>query len=123
MVDKHSKAIGKIASRPSIIGLTDIVASAVEVKLFDSHGNLVAEPDVILYSKTGDIYVIEYKDNGDRRLMKKAEEQLYCAVNWFSRNGISPKTMIVDGQHYPELKKGSKREVYDRRTVKKDKRR
>lgn len=117
----HTRAIQKIANRPGLIGLQNIIASSTEVKLFDSHGQLITEVDVVLYDSCGDFYIVEYKDNGDERLKKRAEQQLRRAVEWFSARRIAPKAMIIDGHKYPGLKEWpGKQRQYDTITVKRD---
>ncbi len=102
----HRKALEKIAANPSRYGFENIVASAIEVNLFNQRGEWDAQPDIIFLDSKGEVYVIEYKSNGDSRLIKRAKEQLYNTIQWFSKHtSIKPKTVIIDGSKYPELKR------------------
>ncbi|MDO8623542.1 MAG: hypothetical protein Q7R52_04820 [archaeon] len=50
--------------------------------------------------------IIEYKNNGDELLRQRAQEQLYHAIEWFSKyTNLNPKTRIIDGTQYPELRR------------------
>lgn len=102
----HQKALEYIALKPSLFGFKNIIATAIEPTLFDNRGRIIAQPDLIFYGANRDIYIVEYKSNGDERLIKRAQEQLYNAINWFSKYTIiSPKTKIIDGLQHKELKR------------------
>ncbi|MBT96591.1 hypothetical protein CMI49_00640 [Candidatus Pacearchaeota archaeon] len=97
----HRKALEKIAACPSRFGFEDILATIIEANLYNRKGQIVAQPDLILYSSEGDIYVIEYKSNGDKKLIERAKDQLYNSVQWFSKyTSIIPKTKIINGTNY-----------------------
>lgn len=101
----HTKALEKISQNPNKFGFKNVLSSAVEVSLFDERGRKIAEPDLIFYFKNGDLMVVEYKSNGDERLIQRAKEQLYNTISWFSKyTSITPKTKIIDGSKYSELK-------------------
>ena len=102
----HRRALEKIAANPSKYGFENTIAIAMEVNLFDKTGRQVAQPDLVLYDTKGEITIVEYKNNGDQALIERAQEQLYNAVDWFSKNtGISPKMALIDGTRYPELRR------------------
>ena len=67
----HARAIRLIALKPHIIGLTGIVESATEVVLFEG-GKPAISVDVMLRDRRGQIYVVEYKSNGDEKCKKKS---------------------------------------------------
>jgi|TARA_Y100000310_G_C20532500_1_gene739198 hypothetical protein len=81
----HDRALEKIAANPGSFGFEGIIYVAVEPKLLDKSGRLVAEPDLILKSKKGEVIIIEYKGNGNDSLRERAEEQLARASTWFGR--------------------------------------
>ncbi len=93
----HRKEIEKLFSSPHEIGIENVIASSIEPQLYDGSGRLVAEPDLVFYCSNGDVYVVEYKSNGDSTSI--AVNQLYNAVRWFNSQGIYPKTMIIEGRH------------------------
>ena len=102
----HKKALEKIAANPSKYGFRNILASSIEPNLFDNGGRQVAQPDLVLYDRRGEIHIVEYKSNGNPELIKRAEEQLYHTISWFSKyTKISQKIKIIDGSRYPELRR------------------
>lgn len=102
----HQKSLEYLALKPSLFGFKNIIATVIEPTLFDNRGRIIAKPDLIFYDANREIYVVEYKSNGDERLIKRAQEQLYNAIHWFSKyTTISPKIKIIDGSQYKELKR------------------
>lgn len=102
----HKKASEYIALKPFLFGFDNIIATAIEPILFDKRGRTIAQPDLILYDSQGEIYIVEYKSNGDAALIERAREQLYNAVKWFSEHTeISPQTRIINGSQHKELKR------------------
>lgn len=88
----HQKALELIALKPALFGFQNIIAISIESILFDKRGRTIAQPDLILYDTQGELYIVEYKSNGDIALIERAREQLYNAVKWFSEHTkISPK--------------------------------
>ncbi len=84
----HRKALEKLAKHPEYIGLKrrSVLSYSIEPVLF-YRGNFHAEPDLVFFlkkkinTKTNDlipikVLVIEYKSNGDKRLIDKGEGQL-----------------------------------------------
>ena len=97
----HWKALEKIVSNPCMFGFEKIISASTEVNLFDHRGKIVAQPDVILRSVKGVVYLIEYKSNGDGEMTKRAKEQLQRAVWWYGKYTGLPhdkiETRIISG--------------------------
>jgi len=81
----HRRSLEKIAQNPSKFGFKRIIYVAIEPRLFDKSRRLVAEPDLILKSSEGDVFIVEYKSNGDVTLLERAEEQVARASGWYGR--------------------------------------
>ncbi len=81
----HHRALEKIVANPEKFGFNHIVSASIEQNLYHNGKGLLAQPDIILESSTGDIHIIEYKGNGDERLMERAQGQLANAAWWFGR--------------------------------------
>lgn len=97
----HRKALEKIVLHPKEFGIEDVVYAAIESRLFDRK-KLIAEPDILFYCLGGDIYIIEYKGNGNGELLKRAQDQLTRAVFWFGKytsiDSNKIHTQIITGQ-------------------------
>jgi tRNA A37 threonylcarbamoyltransferase TsaD len=101
----HSKALENIALHPELFGISHVIASVVEATLRDKN-RIVSQPDVVFYCSNGEIYILEYKGNGNGELMARAQDQLTRSVYWFAKYTNVPAekihTKIVTGE---ELKK------------------
>lgn len=98
----HLRALEKIVFNPEKFGFTHIVSAPIEQNLYHNEKGLLAQPDIILESSTGDVHIIEYKGNGDEKLMDRAQGQLANAAWWFGRYrmDVSPEkihTYIISG--------------------------
>ncbi len=108
--NSHRKALEKIAVNPSKFGFEHIVSVSIEPNLYHNGRGILAQPDLVLESVRKEIYILEYKGNGNGELMERARKQLENAVWWFGRyrTDISPEnihTTIISGtdQKYQEL--------------------
>ncbi len=108
----HRRALEKIAANPGKFGFEHIVSVSIEPNLYCNGRGILAQPDIVLESIKHEIYILEYKGNGDEELMKRARRQLENAVWWFGRYraDISPEdihTIIISGTDpkYKELLK------------------
>ena len=106
----HKRALEKIAANPEKFGFEHIVYVSIEPSLYANGRGIIAQPDIVFESSKHEIYIIEYKGNGDEELMKTARRQLDNAVWWYGRyrTDISPEninTTIISGtdQKYKEL--------------------
>ncbi|MCX6749484.1 MAG: hypothetical protein NTW17_01925 [Candidatus Pacearchaeota archaeon] len=104
---KHRRALEKIASRPGMLGLDNVISVLIEANLIYD-GKLIAQTDVIFEMKEGKVELIEYKNNGNGE--ERARKQLETAKWWYGRNrkDISPEnihTRIISGTdpQYREL--------------------
>jgi len=110
-MNMHKVAIEKIANNPGKIGIKgNIVGVCLEKKLYDIKKGIryqIAQPDIIFELSTGEIIIIEYKNNGN--CLEKAQQQLARAVSWYARYTNIPldkiKTRVVYGDTYSFLKK------------------
>lgn len=98
----HRRALEKIASNPEKFGFEHIVSVSIEPNLYHNGKGILAQPDVVFESAKHEIYVIEYKGNGNGDLIERARKQLENAVWWFGRyrSDISPEdihTLIISG--------------------------
>jgi len=81
----HRKALEWIALHPTeFCQGKKVVASLIEANLFDK-GRMIAQPDVVFYCTGKEIYIIEYKGNGNGELLQRAQEQLNRAAFWFGK--------------------------------------
>ncbi len=101
----HSKALENIAQHPELFGIDKVVASVIEANLCDKN-RLISQPDVIFYCLNKNVYILEYKGNGNGEMMARAQEQLTRSVYWFAKYTDIPAEKIhvrvVTGE---ELKK------------------
>jgi len=100
--NSHRRALEKIAASPEKFGFEHIVSVSVEPNLYHNGRGILAQPDIVLESVKKEIYIIEYKGNGDKDLMERARRQLENAVWWFGRyrSDILPEnihTAIISG--------------------------
>ena len=70
-MSKHDKKVNQIVTRPSLIGLENIIFSTDEGHIFSQHwrekGQLIGEPDGLMFDPTTrTLYNLEYKTS-DRR--------------------------------------------------------
>ena len=83
----HRKALEKIAQNPSKFGFEHVVSVSIE-PFFYVNGNgkrIIAQPDLIMESSKKEVHIIEYKGNGDQKLMERAQHQIENAVWWLGR--------------------------------------
>jgi len=80
-IDKHRIALERIVAQPYRYGIKNVIASAIEPTLFTPYRQTIAQPDIVFYTSNMDIYLIEYKSNGNNSLIKKAEKQLSNAAD------------------------------------------
>lgn len=114
----HRKALEKLAKHPEYIGLKrrSVLSYSIEPVLF-YRGNFHAEPDLVFFlkkkinTKTNDlipikVLVIEYKSNGDKRLIDKGEGQLEKTVDYYQKIMKLPaEGRLITGDSYPMLRK------------------
>lgn len=81
----HRKALEKIAKAPQNFGIEHIVSCAIEQTLYHNGRGIIAQPDIIFESSDNQIYIIEYKGNGEDRLLERAQKQLENAFWWFGK--------------------------------------
>src|SRR4030042_4713531 len=98
----HRRALEKIAANPSKFGFENIVSVSIEQTLYHNEKGILAQPDVVLESSKKEVYIIEYKGNGNGELLERAMRQLNHAVWWFGkyRSDIPPEnihTKIISG--------------------------
>jgi hypothetical protein len=106
----HKRALEKIAANPDKFGFEHIVSVSIEPNLYNNGRGILAQPDLVLESTKHEIYILEYKGNGNGGLMERARRQLENAVWWFGRyrTDIPPEnihTFIISGTdpRYQEL--------------------
>lgn len=100
----HRKALEKIAADPKKFGYEGVISLVIEADLYHKR-KLIAQPDIFMESINGknrEINIIEYKSNGDERLLDRAKIQLERAVWWVGkyRPDIDPEkihTQIISG--------------------------
>lgn len=101
----HEKALENIVQHPELFDIENVISSAIEVNLYDGKRK-VSQPDVVFYCLGGEVYILEYKGNGNGELMARAQEQLTRTIYWFAKyTNVPPEkihTRIVTGD---ELKK------------------
>lgn len=116
---KHRKGVEYIANNPSEFEIPKPIFVAIEPKLYDTRGRLVAEPDIYMQVKSGEIYIVEYKSSDRDRLKRRAEQQLYNAIRWCTQRGITPRTMVLNGEVVDKKMRRKKRrpKPYDRKTI------
>ena len=83
--NKHRKALEKIAANLSKFGFKHIVSISIEQTLLDNGRGPIAQPDLILESSRKEVHIVEYKSNGDKRLIERARKQLENAVWWIGK--------------------------------------
>jgi len=100
----HKKDLEKIAQNPSKFGFNHIVCVSVEPTLYvnGNGGRIIAQPDLVMESSKKEVHIVEYKSNGDQRLMERAQKQIENALWWFGRyrQDILPEkihTHIISG--------------------------
>ena len=104
----HRKALEKIALNSGKIEIPKVISSVIEKNLFHQ-GKLLAQPDVIFECSNKDVYIIEYKANGNDELLRRAQIQLQNAVFWYGKyKDVEPEqihTLIISGSDpkYAEL--------------------
>ena len=103
----HKNALKDISVNPSRIGLDDVVLLATEVKLFDSDGRLIGEPDVFAYDLRKHWILGEYKCNSVNGNDKKAEHQLHRNYAFLLNKGVlsSASLYFIYGNMFVEQKK------------------
>lgn len=85
----HHKSLEKIANNPSDFGILNVRSFVIEQKLFNKAGRVVAEPDVVFFCRGEngpEVYIIEYKGNGNGEYQEKAQEQITAAASWYAKN-------------------------------------
>tara|TARA_Y100000296_G_scaffold84667_1_gene118481 strand:- start:1642 stop:1980 length:339 start_codon:yes stop_codon:yes gene_type:complete len=91
---KHKEALEIIVDNPEKFDLKGegIKQIHVEQPLFDEK-NILVEPDIVFEYDNGELYIIEYKDNGKHYNM--ARRQLTRAAWWYGRyrKDISPRNI------------------------------
>jgi len=108
----HRKALETIAANPSRFGFEDIIATAIEMNLYNRRKRLVAQPDIVLWGKSNNLYIVEYKSNGDISEIQRAQQQLSIAKDWFEKQGFQSnliKVYILDGRTYKAILNEKKR--------------
>jgi hypothetical protein len=83
--NKHRRALEKIAASPGKFGFENSISISIETNLFHC-GRLIAQPDLIIEVIGKEVYVIEYKGNGNGELMERAQKQLQNTVWWYARH-------------------------------------
>lgn len=81
----HRRALEKIAANPDKFGFEHIVSVSIEPNLYHNGRGILAQPDLVLETSRREIYIIEYKGNGNQELMERARKQLENAVWWYGR--------------------------------------
>jgi len=106
----HRRALEKIASNPEKFGFEHVASVSIEPNLYHNGRGILAQPDLVLETSQKEVYIVEYKGNGDKELMERARGQLENAVWWFGRYrpDILPQdihTQIISGtdSKYKEL--------------------
>ena len=106
----HKKALRLLSEHPEIISIDPIrvVSVSIEPLLF-YRGSFYSQPDLIYELKErGQIraIIVEYKSNGNQRLIEKGEGQLEKAVDFYQKiKGIPTEGRVITGTSYPEIKK------------------
>jgi hypothetical protein len=80
----HRRALEEIALHPDLFGISNVVSSIIEMNLLDKKG-LIAQPDVVFYCSNREVYILEYKGNGNGEFLARAQEQLLKAAYWFGK--------------------------------------
>ena len=109
----HRRALEKIASHPRKFGFRNAISVSTEKALYHQ-GRIIAEPDIVIELKNGEIHIVEYKGNGNSGLIEKARKQLENAKWWYGsyRQDVPPgkiHTHIISGDddEYRDLLRGN----------------
>lgn len=86
--NQHNNVLKDISLKPSLIGLDDVVLLATEVKLFDSKGRLIGEPDIFAYDLRKKWVIGEYKCNPSLDNDKRANHQLQRNYEYLVSKGV-----------------------------------
>ncbi|MGA2130381.1 MAG: hypothetical protein ABSG05_02085 [Candidatus Pacearchaeota archaeon] len=111
--NSHKRALEKIASSAGKLGIENTISVLIEPTLLD-RGRIITQPDVVFETRNGEkeVYIIEYKCNGNGELLERAKKQLETAVWWYgkyrpdveSRN-IHTRIISGDDPKYKEILK------------------
>lgn len=82
----HNRFLDSIIQEPMLIGLSNIVNVEKEFVLRNSHGRVIAEPDLILQDVYNNLYIGEYKCHDSVTGRSKAQKQLLTADNFMYMN-------------------------------------
>ena len=79
--NSHRRALEFIAVHPEVFRISDVLASSIEMNLYDTQGRLIAQPDVVFLLPKSHITIIEYKTteiikNGQTSSLKKHTDGL-----------------------------------------------
>jgi len=110
----HRRALEKIANHPGKFITKKIPPLSVSIETTLYHkGRIISQPDVIIELVNREIYIIEYKGNGNGDALDRARKQLENAKWWYGtyRPEISPEvihTQIISGDDpkYKDLLRG-----------------
>jgi hypothetical protein len=73
----HRIDLEKLISNPAILGIQRPIVAAMEAYVRDEDGNLLCQPDGLIWNAAGKLYIVEYKQSTRHR--QRAIEQLYTA--------------------------------------------
>lgn len=97
---KHDNALEKIVAIPSIIIPDKLFWSSTETNFYIESGDLLCQPDFMGYTRSGDLYILEYKCNDSEKNRHKARHQLDKAKRFVEKLGFNGRieTIYVSGK-------------------------
>ncbi len=84
----HTKALEIIASHPDAFGIPGVVGYVIEQTLLGDGRRVIAQPDLVFFCKNegvSEVYIVEYKGNGNGNYYLKAQDQVARAASWFGK--------------------------------------
>ena len=103
--EQHNKRLEKLIKNPEIIISDELYFSTKEINFYREDGNLHSEPDMIAFTRQGELYLIEYKCSSGRR--DKGIEQLNREEEFIIDMGFTcpiKKLLIYGKYHVEEIK-------------------
>ena len=102
----HRKAIRLLEENPALIGIPRLkVLTASPEQVLFYRGKFFCRVDLVYGMKDGSVIIVEYKANGEKRLIEKGKSQLEKAVDFYQKIiQVPAQGRLVTGDSYPILK-------------------
>lgn len=103
---EHAKALKILSEHPEFIGISKskVITASIEQKLF-FRGRPFTKIDLVYELKNDGAIIVEYKSNGDKRLLIKGKSQLERAVDFYQKiKKIPAEGRLITGDAYPILR-------------------